>query len=261
MEIILVDDGSTDGTPEICEHYREQDNRIRVLHKKNGGVGSSRNAGLAMATGDYVLFVDDDDYIFQNEVKILYQLLKKNKADIAAGNFENYKVKGKVYEYWINDGQYFEKNYSIEAWFKIEYRSGVYNLSQVFVVPWGKLYKRSLFEDIVYPVDKPIEDDLTTWKIYLLADKITYVNQILSVHRVREDSTSLKSADKSNLFPAESSIERLAFMKMIGFDTQEEEEAVRWRLGVARDTALKSGDVIKYRDAVQKLKILEKYKK
>ena len=67
LEIILIDDGSTDRTPEICEQYRERDSRIRVFHKKNGGVGSSRNAGLAMATGDYVLFVDDDDFIYPEE--------------------------------------------------------------------------------------------------------------------------------------------------------------------------------------------------
>ena len=78
LEIILVDDGSTDRTPEICEQYREKDSRIRVLHKKNGGVGSSRNAGLAMATGDYVLFVDDDDFIYPEETETLYKLLKKN---------------------------------------------------------------------------------------------------------------------------------------------------------------------------------------
>lgn len=61
LELILVDDGSTDNSAQICEDYRERDDRVRVLHKVNGGVGSSRNAGLAMATGDYILFVDNDD--------------------------------------------------------------------------------------------------------------------------------------------------------------------------------------------------------
>lgn len=194
------------------------------------------------------------------EIETLYKLLKKNNADIAVGNFVGYDVKRKVYVYWLNDSQYFEKNYSVQDWFQSEYnRYDYYNMTVVFVVPWGKLYKRSLFEDVVYPVDKPIEDDLTTWKIYLMADKITYVNKILSVHRLREDSTSLKSQDKSDLFPAEASLERLAFMKMMGFDTKQKEIAVKVCLKIACDTALKSGNYLKYRDAIQKLKILSKY--
>ena len=152
LEIILVDDGSTDRTPEICEQYREKDSRIRVLHKKNGGVGSSRNAGLAMTTGDYVLFVDDADFIYPEETETVYKLLKKNDADVAVGNFQDFIVKDNVYRYWLNDSQYFEKNYSIQDWFQFEYKSNYFNISEVFVVPWGKLYKRSLFEDVVYPV-------------------------------------------------------------------------------------------------------------
>lgn len=262
LEIILVDDGSTDRTPEICEQYRENDSRIRVLHKKNGGVGSSRNAGLAMATGDYVLFVDDDDFIYPEETETLYKLLKKNDADVAVGNFQDYIVKDNVYRYWLNDSQYFEKNYSIQDWFQFEYyKSDYFNMTEVFVVPWVKLYKRSLFEDVVYPVDKPIEDDLTIWKIYLLANKVAYVNKILSVHRVRGDSASLKSQDRSYLFPAEASIERLAILTMVGFDTTVEKDAVRWRLQVARDNALKSGDYLKHRNAIQLLKILDRYSK
>ncbi|MGM9891268.1 glycosyltransferase family 2 protein [Limosilactobacillus sp.] len=68
IELILVDDGSTDNSFGICEHYRQQDQRVRLLHKTNGGIGSSRNAGLAMAAGDYVTFIDDDDLLPKNSV-------------------------------------------------------------------------------------------------------------------------------------------------------------------------------------------------
>lgn len=260
LEIILIDDGSTDGTAEICEHYKDKDDRIRILHKQNEGIGSSRNAGLSMATGDYVLFVDGDDWIASNHIEELYKLLKKNDADIAVGNFEEYKQKGNVFTYWINEKQYFEKCYSIKDWFKLEYDSAFFNLSLVFVVPWDKLYKRSLFTNITYPAAKTTEDDFTTWKIYLLANKIAYENKAIYYHRVYEGSISSKF-DKSKVYPIESVEERIAVLKMIGFDTSLEEDALLWRLGVARDNALKSGNYIKYRDAVQKLKILEKYKK
>lgn len=87
LEVILVDDGSTDTTPTLCEKLHDQDQRVRVLHKENGGVGSSRNAGLAMATGDYVLFIDNDDLIDKDQIEILHDLLKKTDADIAIGNY------------------------------------------------------------------------------------------------------------------------------------------------------------------------------
>lgn len=260
LEIILVDDGSTDGTAEICEHYRDKDERIRVLHKENEGIGPSRNAGLAMATGEYVLFVDGDDWITSDHIEGLYNLLKKYNADIAVGNFEEYKQKSSMFSFWINEKQYFEKCYSVQDWFKLEYDSTFFNLSLVFVVPWDKLYKRSLFMNIAYPVSKTTEDDFTTWKIYLLANKIAYENKAIYYHRLHEGSISNKF-DKSKVYPIESVEERIAILKMIGFDTSLEEDALLWRLGVARDNALKSGDYIKYRDVVQKLKILEKYKK
>lgn len=90
MEVILVDDGSADATPAICEDFRRQDDRIRVIYKQNEGVGASRNTGLAMATGDYILFIDHDDWLLEDHIQKLYDLLKKNQADIAIGNFSGF---------------------------------------------------------------------------------------------------------------------------------------------------------------------------
>lgn len=184
IEIILVDDGSTDSTPELCEKYREKYANIRILHKKNGGVGSSRNAGLEMATGEYILFVDHDDLLSETHIEELYKLLKKNDADIAVGNFNRFIEEKRAYGIWIKEDDYFEKTYTPEEWFSVEYETVPYNRSMIFVVPWGKLYKRSLFENIVYPINARVEDDLTTWKIYLLADKIVYMNKAIYTHRI-----------------------------------------------------------------------------
>lgn len=258
LEIILVDDGSTDNTPEICEYYRENYSQVRVLYKKNGGVGSSRNAGLAMATGDYVLFVDDDDWIDIHHVEDLYNLMIKNDADIAAANCNQYREEDANYLYWIGKNDYFEKNYSIQDWFKLAYRSDFYVISVIFTVPWCKLYKRSLFKNIAYPEDVSPEDDLTTWKIYLLANKIAYENKNIYTHRLFKESIT-QTVDKTALFPIEAVEKRIAMLKMIGFDTKPEEEAYIWRLNVCKDNALKIGDYVKYRDAAQKLDILKKY--
>ncbi|MDK8087059.1 glycosyltransferase family 2 protein [Lactobacillus paragasseri] len=259
LEIILVDDGSTDHTPEICEKYREKYDQIRVLHKKNGGVGSSRNAGLALATGEYVLFVDHDDWLDQHHIEDLYNLAVKNKADIAAGNFNIFYDDKSTFAYWLNKDSYFEKDYSIKEWFSLQYRTDYYNMSLVFTVPWDKLYKRSLFKNIVYPENVPVEDDLTTWKIYLLANKIAYENKAIYTHRILKSSVSA-SVSETDVFPLRSIEERITILRLIGFDTSNEESAYRYRLEKWKNHALDKGEYLKYRDTLQKLAILEKWK-
>lgn len=259
LEIILVDDGSTDHTPEICEEYREKYDQIRVLHKKNGGVGSSRNAGLALATGEYILFIDNDDWLEKHHIEELYKLAKENNADIAAGNFNIFYEDTSTFSYWLNDDTYFKKVYSIKEWFSLQYRTDFYNMSVVFTVPWDKLYKRSLFKNIVYPEDAPVEDDLTTWKVYLLANKIAYENKAIYTHRKIKSSVTA-SVSETDVFPLRSIEERIAILRLIGFDTSREEAAYRYRLTLWKKYALDKGEYLKYRNTLQKLAILKKWK-
>lgn len=259
LEIILVDDGSTDHTPEICEEYREKYDQIRVLHKKNGGVGSSRNAGLALATGEYILFIDNDDWLEKHHIEELYKLAKENNADIAAGNFNIFYEDTSTFSYWLNDDTYFKKVYSIKEWFSLQYRNDFYNMSVVFTVPWDKLYKRSLFKNIVYPEDAPVEDDLTTWKVYLLANKIAYENKAIYTHRKIKSSVTA-SVSETDVFPLRSIEERIAILRLIGFDTSREEAAYRYRLTLWKKHALDKGEYLKYRNTLQKLAILKKWK-
>ncbi|WP_242363783.1 glycosyltransferase family 2 protein [Limosilactobacillus antri] len=258
IELILVDDGSTDDSPQICENYRERDARVRGLHKVNGGVGSSRNAGLAMATGDYILFVDNDDWLVDDHIEQLYRHLTDNDADIAAANYTEFRMADQAYRIWINDGDYYEKNYSIQEWFQQQYRSNYYNMSQVFTVPWCKLYKRSLFKHIAYPIDKPVEDDLTSWKVYLLANKVAYFNAAIYFHRILASSVTARGKQTA-VFPIEAVVDRLALLTQIGFDTSNEIKAYRQRLSICRNEALKDGDYVKYQDAMQKTAILQHY--
>lgn len=154
----------------------------------------------------------------------------------------------------MNENDYFEKCYLPEDWFKLEYRTAYYNMSMVFVVPWGKLYKREVFKDIVYPINAKVEDDLTTWKIYLLADKIAYMNKSSYTHRILNSSVTAQ-VDKSSVFPAEVVEQRIGLLKSIGFDTTEEEKAYEKRLTLLQF----DDDYLKSRDAKQKLAILKKY--
>ena len=136
LEIILVDDVSPDGCPAICDEYAAADKRIKTVHKENGGLSSARNAGLDVATGEYVFFVDSDDYISENAIERLYEALIKEKADIAIcdwvavdenGNKVVKKISPLKNECLNRDGLFkkiTEPNY------------------YYYVVSWNKLYKR-----------------------------------------------------------------------------------------------------------------------
>ena len=87
FELILVDDGSPDNCPAVCDRYANQDNRVKVIHKKNGGVSSARNSALDIAQGEYITFCDGDDYYLEDWLLELYSAAQKNSTDITMGNF------------------------------------------------------------------------------------------------------------------------------------------------------------------------------
>ena len=89
IEIILIDDGSLDNSGRICDEYKNKDERIKVIHKKNAGLGYARNSGLELITGDYVTFIDSDDWIGNNHIENLYKTIKKNDADLCIGGHTN----------------------------------------------------------------------------------------------------------------------------------------------------------------------------
>ena len=108
IEIILVDDGSPDNSGEICEHYKKIDNRIVVIHKENAGVSEARNTGIDYATGDYICFIDGDDFVMPDYVSYLLELALNNKADISLttemfGNFDEKQIKKDVIDIWNNE--------------------------------------------------------------------------------------------------------------------------------------------------------------
>jgi len=160
LEIILVDDGSTDNSGKICDEYALKDNRIKVIHKKNGGLPSARNAGLDIAIGEYIGFVDSDDYIVSDMYEHLYNLLLNNKADVSCCNFFNFK-----------DNQYVDNQYGVDA---------VLNFGEVLCVKqnvfvWNKLYKRALIGNIRVDEKLRLGEDLDfNFKVLRKIKKIAY---------------------------------------------------------------------------------------
>ena len=142
MEVVLVDDGSPDKCPMMCDKWAQEDPRISVIHKKNGGLSDARNAGISQATGDYITFVDSDDYLGDGTYTALMQLLAEHpEYDIL--EFPNTRTA-------LRDCVYTDIN---DYWLKGEAYRHTY--------AWNKIYRRSLFDDVRFPVGKVFEDVYT----------------------------------------------------------------------------------------------------
>lgn len=178
LEIILVDDGSPDQCGKICDDYAKEDNRITVIHKENGGLSDARNAGLDAAHGEYIVFVDSDDFIAEDYVETLMQCLKKYDADVAMCS---YAVTASV----ELDESIFKasRDETVEVCDRRELLNNLYDANHkdatYFIVSWNKIYKASLWQDVRFPKGRIHEDEATTYKIYDRAQKGVYLHRPL----------------------------------------------------------------------------------
>lgn len=176
IEIILVNDGSTDNCLKICNEFQRKDKRIIVINKKNGGLSDARNTGLKNAHGKYICFIDSDDYISEKYVEQLYNLIIENNAQIALCNFE------KVDE---NEKSILKKDIinQTTSGKKIMEKFNDKDFYPASVVAWNKLYNINLFENIFYPVGKIHEDEFTTYKLFYIAEKVATTSKALYYYR------------------------------------------------------------------------------
>lgn len=192
IEIILVDDGSTDNCGNICDQYQKEHNNIRVIHQENSGLSAARNTGIQVANGAYIGFVDSDDFIDENMYKKLYDTLCMTKAQIAIGGIQNY-YSGKI-----------EKNISFDGQIKVyDSKQAIYfllvNEENITAHAVTKLYSREIFEHIEFPVGKLYEDVATVVKFFMEADKIAVVNTGVYYYWHRSDSIVETSFSKRDM--------------------------------------------------------------
>ena len=191
LEIILVDDGSPDGCGAICDRYAEEDARIKVIHKENGGLSDARNKGLDIAVGEYILFVDSDDYIHPQMVEILLHHLKKTEADIAVCSFSQVEVKEEVvFPQYHTAGliEYEEADAQIEIFDGVAVMNNLQYKNLLTVVAWNKLYKAELFEKLRYPKNRLQEDEFFVHHILHLCKKTVYITKELYYYVQRSGS-------------------------------------------------------------------------
>lgn len=191
IEIILVDDGSTDGSAELCDKLQQRDERIYVIHKENGGLSSARNAGINVARGDYYAFVDSDDFVERDMYETMYEAIKKSGKDIAScGRFVDIFGEYCNQEFTLDS----ERIYSRE-----DAMREILFLEKIDVAAWDKLYKKKLFQDIRYPEGKISEDAAVIFDILEKSNGIIHVGKPLYHYVFRKNSiTKSKYSEKKH---------------------------------------------------------------
>lgn len=205
LEIILVDDGSPDQCGAICDNYAKKDSRIRVLHKRNAGVARARNDGLDLATGEYISFIDSDDWIAENTYEQLYQGLKKYHADCSVGSCvtvidKNGSLSPKPKE---------KKDKAICQTASEAIKHVLLSGSAI----WNRLFKKEIFHSLRFPLDRINDDEVTVLHAYAKCKKIVFLPDDTYFYRIRQNSITTSSFSVKQMDVFYNSVENLNFIK------------------------------------------------
>ncbi len=182
LEIFLVDDGSPDRSGEICDEYAKKDGRIHVIHKENGGVSSARNCVLKLIKGEYVGFIDSDDFIEENMYEVMFSNLQSEDADIAVCGFvKNFNNGDKQYDNEFHTKEIFEGKNLLDE-FLTDEKIGSHSCN--------KLFKTELFQGIIYPMGRVYEDIAIMHEIFCRAQKVVCLPDNLYNYNIHDGSLS-----------------------------------------------------------------------
>ncbi|MEE1013328.1 MAG: glycosyltransferase family 2 protein [Clostridia bacterium] len=189
LEIILVDDGSPDNCPQICDDCAQKDSRIQVIHKENGGQSSARNVGLDATTGEYIAFVDSDDFVHEDYIAYMYQLSQKYDCDIVQ------------IEYASGNATCFPKEESDDIQEKVCDKYAALSGFSYKVIACGKLYRRETIGDVRFPVGLVHEDDATYYRFAYQSKRICISNRKLYYYYMSPDSTMRNEKVRMDFVP------------------------------------------------------------
>ena len=205
LEIILVDDGSPDACPAICDRWAEQDKRIKVIHKKNGGLSDARNCGLKETNGEYVIFIDSDDWVEENMLEVLLSNALEHGVDIVNCQFVGESDRRKStklaprYPSMLKTG-----------------REGLLLLNKDKIVTnhvWRNLFRKELLRDIAFPKGKNFEDIHVMHEIFFKSQKILFIGDVLYHYFINPDGIVKNKNEKNSRDYLEAWMRREAFLQ------------------------------------------------
>lgn len=211
LDIILVDDGSPDGCGLICDNYAAKDNRITVIHQQNGGLSAARNAGIKASTGEYLSFIDSDDYVQSHFIERMVEICEQKEVDICICGFTSV------------ENQLTAENTSVDVYSRHDI---IMKLCQdgtgVYTVAWNKIYKRYIFDELRFMNGRIHEDEAIMHKLLWRSEKTAVIEDCLYFYRHNEQSITNSAFSVKRLDAAIGYKERIVFFK----ELSEEKAAV-----------------------------------
>lgn len=208
LEIILVDDGSTDSSGDICDNFQKNDSRITVVHQRNKGLSQARNAGISVSTGSYLSFIDSDDLVSSIFIETLLTNLQEAKAQISICSIQKIRENGDI----IDDPSCLP-DMTLSSMKAIEQITEDKKNGWQLVPAWNKLYDRALFEHIRYPMGKLNEDEFVLYPLFFNANKITLSSKKMYYYTQRSTSIMNSSTPLRLLDGLEARYQQYKFCK------------------------------------------------
>lgn len=210
MEVILVDDGSTDNSGALCDQYTKKYGNVKVIHQKNAGLSAARNTGIEAAKGEFITFVDSDDMLADGFISTALELAKTYQADFIAFSHVRCKAETQWPMKCLSQSEDYKPRVYDERVQKMQkFLIG----TEIGTTAWAKVYRRELFETIRYPVGKYHEDVFTTYKVVDKANRVVTISQVGYLYRKSPNSITTSGFSEKRLDSIQGKKEQLAFIR------------------------------------------------
>ena len=231
FEVLLVNDGSRDDSKDICQEFIHKDERFRYFEQENLGISAARNTGILNSNGEFITFIEGDDFVDPNYLEELYHTALKNDSEIVIGSYKEFNENDN--NYYIHVFGDLEEHFNQNELMK---KRGI-----EFETSWGILFHKRLFETILFPVGKSIGDCFTNYKLFMDSCKASYIHKDFYIHRTRKGNLTKQITEKLLSDILEAWLERIAILSFSGIDIIAEKEFLRGQLLLHLQQAVEAG--------------------
>ena len=231
FEVLLVNDGSRDDSKDICKEFINKDKRFRYFEQENLGNSVARNTGILNSNGEFITFIEGDDFVDPNYLEELYHAALKNDSEIVIGSYKEFNENDNNYYIHVFDDleEHFKQN-------ELMQKRGI-----EFETSWGILFHKRLFETILFSVGKSIGDYFTNYKLFMESCKASYIHKDFYIHRIRKGNLIKPITEKLLSDILDALLERIAILSLSGIDVIEEKEFLRDQLLLRIQQAVEAG--------------------